>query len=151
MKYRLVFVLSLCGLGTACAAACRPDDLFAALNRKFAAQFIGQTAVDLTCAMYSPSPPPTMAQALAPGGACAPAPSADDDACVACAQSACCASSLVCFGETACTCRIACRTVGPAECASADAERCGPTDTAYDAVVACLDAHCAEQCAPAMP
>jgi hypothetical protein len=76
---------------------------------------------------------------------CAPAP--EDGRCTACAKKHCCELSLRCFADTACDCFADCEEHGRGVAGvEACRDRCGVTDNAYEALVACLDAQCAKRC-----
>jgi hypothetical protein len=73
-------------------------------------------------------------------------PSADDDACVACAKASCCGEYQGCTNDPNCLCWVGCEYAGNAVDVCAQPVNCGPLSPTSSAAAACLTAGCPAEC-----
>jgi hypothetical protein len=66
-----------------------------------------------------------------------------NDPCVACVSASCCMETVACLSESTCTCLLARRTPG---ISWPESVKCSAPDEAYAAALACLTAHCEQEC-----
>jgi hypothetical protein len=87
--------------------------------------------------------------AAAPGDAASPDSSSTGDApagCAECVQANCAAESTACQADTACWCTFTCITTGGGEGSCKQTCTLGQGNTAWDAMILCLDSSCAGIC-----